>query len=407
MLWLALACTPEPEPDADCPDTCGVTIVVEPPEGLPGTLWVRTDPPGVAFGGDLLDADGDVIAGIDGVSEAQIELLPGDLVTGERYTVALDHACEAGRWKPACASASVSFVAAAATTLPTTTTTDGSVTDTFVQGPSPEVDVLFVVDNSCSMSVVQDDLVASFPGFIDHFLGSGIDYHIGVVSTDMDDPTHSGRLRSVGGDRWIEPATPNPDAVFSSMALMGILGSGIEKGLGATFAALELEREGYNAGFLREASAIHVVVLTDERDQTHTNLITVTEFIDWFSVLRADPPDRTFSSIVMLAGIERGTAYIRVTEEVGGIVHDITDPYYGTVLDQLGVQASGLKREFFLSVVPLPDTLEVEVVDSGGAVLAFDQGDDYLFSGERNSVTFLSYVPEGGAQVVVRYLPAE
>lgn len=149
MLWLVLACTPEPEPDdAVCPEVCDVAIEVVPPDGLTGTLTVRTEPPGYAFGGDLLDAEGNTIRPIQGRSEVQIELGPGDLVAGETYTVSLRHACEAGEAKPACAEFETTFQVRLPPDTSSTPSTDGSVTDTFVQAPPPEVDVLFVIDNS-------------------------------------------------------------------------------------------------------------------------------------------------------------------------------------------------------------------------------------------------------------------
>src|SRR5690606_37791089 len=58
-------------------------------------------------------------------------------------------------------------------------------TDRLLQSNQPEVDVLWVVDSSCSMSDDQAALMTYFPVFFDFFEGSGIDYHLGVVSTDM------------------------------------------------------------------------------------------------------------------------------------------------------------------------------------------------------------------------------
>jgi hypothetical protein len=57
-------------------------------------------------------------------------------------------------------------------------------TDEIVQLTTPSADVLWVVDNSSSMSDNQRALTDNFPVFFDWFLGSGLDYHIGVVSTD-------------------------------------------------------------------------------------------------------------------------------------------------------------------------------------------------------------------------------
>ena len=64
----------------------------------------------------------------------------------------------------------------------------------FKQPDVQAVDVLWVVDNSGSMSSVVETLGDKFESFLESFSALGIDYQIGVTSTDMDDPTHQGRL---------------------------------------------------------------------------------------------------------------------------------------------------------------------------------------------------------------------
>ncbi len=82
--------------------------------------------------------------------------------------------------------------------------------DKLVQVQVPEVDILWVVDNSCSMYEEQTGIAQNNPVFMDFFLGSGLDYHIGIVSTDMDDLSHSGKLRQAGGVPWIQDDTRTP-----------------------------------------------------------------------------------------------------------------------------------------------------------------------------------------------------
>ena len=83
-------------------------------------------------------------------------------------------------------------------------------TDAILQVTTPEVDILWTIDNSCSMYDEQTQLTQNFPVFMEYFTGSGLDYHVGVVSTDLDNPSHSGKLRTTGGIKYIEPDTPNP-----------------------------------------------------------------------------------------------------------------------------------------------------------------------------------------------------
>src|SRR5690606_21037438 len=119
-------------------------------------------------------------------------------------------------------------------------------------------------------------LAANFSGFMTYFLDSGLDYHIGVVSTNMDTgaTAHQGRLRSIGGARWIEPATPDPVEVFRQMALMGTDSHYNEKGREAAYLALALRRDTDNLGFYREDANLAIVVISDEDDYSTAEYIS-------------------------------------------------------------------------------------------------------------------------------------
>ena len=75
-------------------------------------------------------------------------------------------------------------------------------TDVFQQLRRNTVDVLMVVDSSCSMFEEQDRLAANFSSFITAFDGVDVDWQMSVVTTDMVDAAHQGRF--VGGDDEIE-----------------------------------------------------------------------------------------------------------------------------------------------------------------------------------------------------------
>lgn len=282
-------------------------------------------------------------------------------------------------------------------------------TDRIVQVTIPSVDVLWVIDNSCSMQDEQNSLTNNFPAFMDYFVGSGLDYHVGVVSTDMDDTSHNGKLRTASGDKWIDESTNNPTNAFTTMANMGTSGSGNEQGIGAGYAALELKRDTYNSGFLRDSAAMHAVVISDEEDHTNGDPVTVNEFIGYLQGLKSSPSMVTWSSIVNEPGCcsgfgdeAPGTKYIDVTNAVGGILWPITNNSWDSVLEQLGVQASGLKREFFLAQIPVPDSVQVWV-EHEGVEYDFAEGVDFDYLQDRNSILFDTYVPDPLSVVYIEY----
>jgi hypothetical protein len=169
--------------------------------------------------------------------------------------------------------------------------------------PRGAVDVLFMIDDSSSMSALQQRLAAGFASFIsiiDGLPGGTPDLHIGVVSSDMgvDDDSITG-CNGEGGDRgalqftargsctqtnlpagaaYIALATA-PDGsrvtnyggalsdVFSCIALLGEQGCGFEQSLSSVRHALDPIRTiATNAGFLRRDAFLAVILVTNEDD---------------------------------------------------------------------------------------------------------------------------------------------
>jgi hypothetical protein len=275
--------------------------------------------------------------------------------------------------------------------------------DRIVQTVVPQVDVLWVVDNSSSMSDEQDELVASFPVFLDFFLGSGLDYHIGVVSTDMEAADQRGKLQVARGNLWVSPDTVDAHAVLSEMTLLGTQGSGQEMGRDPIFAAIEVQSGGANLGFYREDASLHTVVISDEEDQSTD--MPIGEFVEWMKNLKASDDDTSFSAIASpdsSCGNTVGNDYMATVDAVGGIFWSICTTSWNEVLERLGLQAAGLRREYFLSDLPVEDSIAVWV-ETEGVVFAFDVGADYLYDAQRNSIVFSTFVPAQLSEVFVSY----
>lgn len=286
-------------------------------------------------------------------------------------------------------------------------------TERVVQVTSPAVDILWVVDNSCSMAEEQDELATNFHAFLNYFLDTALDFHIGVVSTDMDNPNHSGILQTGGGARWIEPSSEQPLEAFRNMTNLGTGGADMEKGRAATYAALEYRAEEENFGFIREDATLHVIVVSDEDDYSGADPIGLNPFIDFMLDYKGDPDMVTFSSIVGPPGgcgggifslnyVEPGRDYIAVTEEVGGILHSICSDDWSGILDELGEQAAQVRLEYFLAALPVPGTIAVEVA-TPDAQYEFAEGTDWTYDAMRNSITFIEYVPPPLAEVFITY----
>lgn len=288
------------------------------------------------------------------------------------------------------------------------------VLDRRVQRPRPAVDVLFVIDDSCSMDAEQQRLTRNFPTFTEYFALSGIDYHIGVVSTDMANPQRAGRLRQAAGVRWIDRDTPSPTSVFTQMARLGTGGSIDESGRAAAYQAIEGLGDGPNEGFEREEAELHVLFISDEDDVSVSP--SLPEFRQWMRTLKAEPEMVKAHALVWPTGqacadgYSEGALYQQYARWTDGIVGNICDQDWTPFLDQLGLQTAGLKTQFYLSDLPAsPDDIEVEVhtVNASGdkVTLRFDVCDtcEVHYLPGFNSIVFVDFIPSPQDEVVIQY----
>ena len=84
-------------------------------------------------------------------------------------------------------------------------------TEEFLQAPSNQVDILWVIDNSCSMYDEQARLIQNMSRFIGYADSLGSDYQMAVTVTDSTDltpvsPTCSGsRMRRLASRNDVAP----------------------------------------------------------------------------------------------------------------------------------------------------------------------------------------------------------
>ncbi len=160
-----------------------------------------------------------------------------------------------------------------------------------------QIDLLFVIDDSDSMSQEQANLAANFPGFVQVLegfrtpAGAPIDYRLGVTTTGRDlrlvpppplPPIGARTQEGLDGAlayqpscgmnrRWIERGDPNVTSTFACVANVGTDGPTVEMPLlmGA-WAFTERMTDGTNTGFRRPDALLALVVLTDENDCSQT-----------------------------------------------------------------------------------------------------------------------------------------
>lgn len=144
--------------------------------------------------------------------------------------------------------------------------TTGLNTDTFVRPATERTDVLFVIDDSCSMGDKQVALSRVAPGFLAAANTVQNDFQISVITTELNDPSR-GTLRRTTGGGFVVPSTPSVSNELASMVQVGTTGA-TESCLEPAVRALTPPmRNGVNAGFLRADASLALVCVTDARDQ--------------------------------------------------------------------------------------------------------------------------------------------
>ena len=107
------------------------------------------------------------------------------------------------------------------------------VIQTHVQEEIPILDIIFVIDNSGSMSIFQNELSNQMTAFMNVFLATGADFHLGFITTDR------GYLQCSGVVCWIDNSFATPvDWAQGIISQISVGGASYEKGIEMAQASL-------------------------------------------------------------------------------------------------------------------------------------------------------------------------
>ncbi|MBH24318.1 MAG: hypothetical protein CMH57_07700 [Myxococcales bacterium] len=314
--------------------------------------------------------------------------------------------------------------------------------DVFEQIDGRKVDVLFVIDGSGSMSEEQGNVSRNLGQFLSTAELLNNDFQIGVTHLDLGEAVRFNGEQYEAGELMGDPAFltrqyPNYLTEFQNRVDMGASGGSQEAGLEASRKALSdpyiTETNdtctndsqcsdpypycgpnnvcgGRNAGFLREDASLEIIILSDEEDQSTA---TPDFYVDFFQSIKGFRNDSLLNvSVIVGADVSRNTPamcsssngdaeagrrYDTVAQNTGGTTGSICAADFGGYLQNIGNRAFGLRREFFLSRVADPATVQVRVD-------GVDQSTGWVYDETTNSVVFdRNAVPMAGATIEVEY----
>lgn len=277
--------------------------------------------------------------------------------------------------------------------------------DAYVQG-NAQVDILLVIDDSCSMLDEQMALATNFAAFMSSAAQSTANWHIGVVDTDV---SHAGILeRSPSNPATLTPTTPNVSTLFSDKVRLGTNGSGKEQPFATmAMAVTEPNKSGLNANFLRTDAALAVVIVTDALEQSPNSVGS------YLATLRAAKNNRNELISVSVVGpftpasstcstegqVDDGRFHTLVSQ-TNGVQTTICTQDWATDLQSISRSVFGERRTFELSGTPRSAAGIVVTVD--GVVVP---ASSWTFDPANNAVVF-TQPPNPGAAISLDYRTA-
>lgn len=256
------------------------------------------------------------------------------------------------------------------------------------------VDVLFIVDESGSMSDDQESLASTMPDIYEILIGPDfidLRWRVGITATD----SSAGLYAVVEYD--------DPDAYLKLLTLTSFLqGHYDEAGLDAAIKSVA-----WDSSFHRDEADLLIVYISDEPDQSSTSLKAYENLMDR---IKEHPFVVTESSIVFTGNypyndfcgpsytsspdLYLGTGYMDVSE----VTVDLCDTNnWVSVLDNARDHVPTLNEKWPLSEPVAPPYDSVEVYVDG------DPFQNWYFEPSENTV-YLLEIPEVGSFVSIAYL---
>ena len=270
-------------------------------------------------------------------------------------------------------------------------TIGGVITDEFIQEETEEVDILFVIDNSCSMSNEQTKLATNAASFIARLNTSGADYRLATITTDS--PRFRGPV--------LHPGYPDIATEFANQLVAGILGSPFEEGLEMAYQAVSPNGDAEPGGlFQRTGAVLSIIFVSDEDD--YSSFPVFPHYINYFQSLKSAPNKLILHAVADDPFDNRycgGNAF-RYEEAVsltGGVFASICKNDWSADLRDLANGSLIPNLDFPLSEIPVEGTIEVFV---NGILITVG----WSYEPTDNSVIFSEpQAPEGGDLVEIIY----
>jgi hypothetical protein len=268
-----------------------------------------------------------------------------------------------------------------------------------------KVDILWVIDNSGSMSTFQREVIANTGVFMQEFVKDSLQWSMGLISTDPSDLPYIGFTPTT----LLNYLTPNGVGLFQgAVGRLGVGGSGYEQ----TFAPIQKHLDAYPS-FTRKDAYLAVISVTDAEEQSG---MTSAEFLQYVAVKKGAPNRTIFYGALGADDLGcrlgegwnySGSKYEDVVLATGGRVFPICTTTFGKDLAALGNDLVRWVSRPMIRLSKRPKVSSVRVSFEGRLLPGGfkEDGGFWLYDFDANALVFhdMDFAPNNDDVVDVSY----
>jgi len=289
--------------------------------------------------------------------------------------------------------------------------------DTFVGAPDPQVDFVWVVDNSGSMAEEQASVINNSVKFFNILQGKHLDFRLGVIATGHTNSCATdGNAYKLWGTGW-STLINGADTFKNNVSLVKLNGCGTETGI--HWAKVALEK---STVVPRTNAKLVFVLLSDEGDyfeSFNSNQkfnFTSNIFLDrkhrWYSIIglnsatglpgtcqSKNSSGQTLTSA--MTSNNSDTAYFDLAKSTGGSSSSICNTDYSSILENIATQSAAASSSYVLSRKPISSSIIVKI---GGVTITQNATNGWMYNSASNSIVFSGTAwPSSGVAIEVSY----
>jgi hypothetical protein len=254
-------------------------------------------------------------------------------------------------------------------------------------------DIIFAIDKSCSMDDNQNALANNFSTFITELSNYSTDWQVMVIN-DSNGCNQTGILTS---------STPGYVATFQQAINSSTKSQYTEKLLTPAAWAVDKTDSGEcNQGFLRSNAMLHIILVSDEPEQSSG---TWSNYVNQIIAKKGDAANVRISAIAGdvpggcwsgSQSAEAGSGYYEAVNYTEGVFLSICSNWASSSNLELLAEASVIQNTYVLDNQAIEETIVVEINGS-------ESSNGWYYDEASNSVIFETNAPEEGDSVTITY----